>query len=48
MAFAGDVNCDGMVDMTDSGDIDLHDSYMYEMGSDGMRMYQADVMANIA
>ncbi len=33
----GDVNGDGMVDMADSSDIDLHDSYMYEYSADGMR-----------
>ena len=33
----GDVNGDGFVDMSDSGDIDLHDSYMYEYSADGMR-----------
>ena len=48
LVIFGDVNGDGFIDMADSSDIDLHDAYMYEMGSDGMRMYQADVMANIA
>ena len=48
LVIFGDVNGDGMVDAVDSGDIELHDGYAYEMGSDGMRMYQADVIANIA
>lgn len=37
LVIFGDVNGDGFVDMTDSGDIDLHDSYMYEYSADGMR-----------
>ena len=48
LVIFGDVNGDGMVDGSDSFDVDLHDAWMYEAGSDGMRMYQADVMANIA
>ena len=47
-AFAADVNCDAMADAVDAGDIEFHDGYAYENGSDGMRMYQADVIANIA
>lgn len=37
LVIFGDVNGDGMVDMADSSDIDLHDSYMYEYSADGMR-----------
>lgn len=48
LVIFGDVNGDGMVDGMDSADIELHDLWSYENGSDGMRMYQADVMANIA
>lgn len=33
----GDVNGDGFVDTGDSGDIDLHDAWMYEYSADGMR-----------
>ena len=42
----GDVNGDGMVDTSDSYDIELHDAYMYEMSSNGMRMeYMYQVFA---
>ncbi|MBE6802928.1 MAG: hypothetical protein E7530_08610 [Ruminococcaceae bacterium] len=44
LVIFGDVNGDGMVDAVDSGDIELHDGWAYEMSSNGMRFeyaYQA-------
>ena len=44
LVIFGDVNGDGMIDMVDAGDIELHDAWMYEMSSNGMRFeyaYQA-------
>ena len=38
LVIFGDVNGDGAVDSADSGDIELHDNWAYEMGPDGMRM----------
>lgn len=37
----GDVNGDGMVDSADTGDIELHDNWAYEMSSNGMRFEYA-------
>ena len=37
LVIFGDVNGDGFVDTGDSGDIELHDSWMYEFSADGMR-----------
>ena len=38
LVIFGDVNGDGSVDTSDSGDIELHDNWGYEAGPDGMRM----------
>jgi hypothetical protein len=39
----GDVNGDGMVSADDSINIELHDSYMYEEGLDGMQYCEAEL-----
>ena len=44
LVIFGDVNGDGLVDTSDSYDIELHDAWMYPSETDGMRMdlaYQA-------
>lgn len=44
LVIFGDVNGDGMVDGSDSFDINLHDAWMYDLSSNGMRFelaYQA-------
>lgn len=40
----GDVNGDGMVSADDSINIELHDSYMYEEGLDGMQYCEAELL----
>ncbi|MBR4286224.1 MAG: hypothetical protein IKT55_00805 [Clostridia bacterium] len=37
LVIFGDVNGDGVIDTTDSGDIELHDAWGYEASSNGMR-----------
>ncbi len=41
LVIFGDVNGDGWLDSVDSGDIMLHDAWMYEAGLDGMRFEYA-------
>ena len=44
----GDLNGDGVIDVYDAADIELHDAWGYPSETDGMRMYQAEIIANIA
>lgn len=54
LVIFGDVNGDGMVDVVDAGDIELHDGWMYEASSNGMRFelayqsFAADVNCDLS